>query len=228
MVRVLAGRAHGLVPAPRHPGRPAPATPPREERAVALRTRHGRRRVPLPLGLGRAGGHRQPGRLRPDRARQGVGGVARLLRPADQRALRALRHRAGGRRDEDDDGLLARRPTARTRSGERRARCCACTGGSPPTRWRCSRCRRRTPSSRSPARCSHPSSPTSCATTTSPRASASRYRRQDEVGTPWCVTVDFDSLEDNAVTVRDRDTTEQVRVPIGDLVAELRRRSGED
>ena len=41
-----------------------------------------------------------------------------------------------------------------------------------------------------------------------------RYRRQDEVGTPWCVTVDFDSLEDDAVTVRDRDTTEQVRVPI--------------
>ena len=44
-----------------------------------------------------------------------------------------------------------------------------------------------------------------------------RYRRQDEVGTPWCVTVDFDSLEDDAVTVRDRDTTEQVRVPIADL-----------
>jgi glycyl-tRNA synthetase len=55
-----------------------------------------------------------------------------------------------------------------------------------------------------------------------------RYRRQDEVGTPWCVTVDFDSLEDNAVTVRDRDSTEQVRVPIDGLVAELRRRTGEE
>ena len=54
-----------------------------------------------------------------------------------------------------------------------------------------------------------------------------RYRRQDEVGTPWCVTVDFDSLEDRAVTVRDRDTTEQVRVPIAGLVSELRRRSGQ-
>ena len=53
-----------------------------------------------------------------------------------------------------------------------------------------------------------------------------RYRRQDEVGTPWCVTVDFDSLEDDAVTVRDRDSTEQVRVPIADLVAELHRRTG--
>ena len=51
-----------------------------------------------------------------------------------------------------------------------------------------------------------------------------RYRRQDEVGTPWCVTVDFDSLEDGAVTVRDRDTTEQVRIPIDGLLAELRRR----
>ncbi len=55
-----------------------------------------------------------------------------------------------------------------------------------------------------------------------------RYRRQDEVGTPWCVTVDFDSLEDNAVTVRDRDTTEQVRVPIDGLVAELRGRTDEN
>jgi len=52
-----------------------------------------------------------------------------------------------------------------------------------------------------------------------------RYRRQDEVGTPWCVTVDFDSLEDHAVTVRDRDTTEQVRVPLDGLVAELRSRA---
>ena len=44
-----------------------------------------------------------------------------------------------------------------------------------------------------------------------------RYRRQDEVGTPFCVTVDFDTLEDNAVTVRDRDTMEQVRIPIAEL-----------
>ncbi|GAA1000342.1 glycine--tRNA ligase [Subtercola frigoramans] len=41
-----------------------------------------------------------------------------------------------------------------------------------------------------------------------------RYRRQDEIGTPYCVTVDFDSLEDNAVTVRDRDSMKQERVPI--------------
>jgi glycyl-tRNA synthetase len=51
-----------------------------------------------------------------------------------------------------------------------------------------------------------------------------RYRRQDEVGTPWCVTIDFDSLEDDGVTVRDRDSTDQVRVPVDGLLDELRRR----
>ena len=44
-----------------------------------------------------------------------------------------------------------------------------------------------------------------------------RYRRQDEIGTPYCVVVDFDSLEDNSVTIRDRDTTEQRRVAVADL-----------
>ena len=53
-----------------------------------------------------------------------------------------------------------------------------------------------------------------------------RYRRQDEIGTPYCVTVDFDSLEDNCVTIRERDTTEQKRVAIADLVGELGQRLG--
>jgi glycyl-tRNA synthetase len=53
-----------------------------------------------------------------------------------------------------------------------------------------------------------------------------RYRRQDEIGTPLCVTIDFDSLEDGAVTVRDRDSTEQVRVPIDGLLAEIGARLG--
>jgi len=44
-----------------------------------------------------------------------------------------------------------------------------------------------------------------------------RYRRQDEIGTPFCVTVDFQSLEDNQVTVRDRDSMNQIRVPIAEL-----------
>ena len=48
-----------------------------------------------------------------------------------------------------------------------------------------------------------------------------RYRRQDEIGTPYCVTFDFDSLEDNCVTVRERDSMEQVRLPIAELPAFL-------
>jgi glycyl-tRNA synthetase len=48
-----------------------------------------------------------------------------------------------------------------------------------------------------------------------------RYRRQDEIGTPFCVTVDFESLEDRAVTVRERDSTAQVRIPIADVPAHI-------
>ena len=44
-----------------------------------------------------------------------------------------------------------------------------------------------------------------------------RYRRQDEIGTPYCITVDFDTLEDNCVTIRDRDTMQQERIKISDL-----------
>ena len=46
-----------------------------------------------------------------------------------------------------------------------------------------------------------------------------RYRRQDEIGTPYCVTYDFDSVNDNCVTVRERDSMEQVRLPIAELTA---------
>ena len=45
-----------------------------------------------------------------------------------------------------------------------------------------------------------------------------RYRRQDEIGTPYCITYDFDSETDGCVTVRDRDSMEQERVKIDDLV----------
>jgi glycyl-tRNA synthetase len=52
-------------------------------------------------------------------------------------------------------------------------------------------------------------------------AIARRYRRQDEIGTPYCVTVDFDSLEDQAVTVRERDSMKQERIGIDALVGYL-------
>ena len=44
-----------------------------------------------------------------------------------------------------------------------------------------------------------------------------RYRRADEIGTPYCITIDFDTLDDNMVTIRDRDTMEQVRVSIDEV-----------
>ena len=49
-----------------------------------------------------------------------------------------------------------------------------------------------------------------------------RYRRQDEIGTPFCVTIDYDSLEDQTVTIRDRDTMSQVRVKTDEIVPVLR------
>ena len=51
-----------------------------------------------------------------------------------------------------------------------------------------------------------------------------RYRRQDEIGTPFCITVDFDTLEDDAVTIRERDTMEQSRVPLSGVTAYLAER----
>ena len=48
-----------------------------------------------------------------------------------------------------------------------------------------------------------------------------RYRRQDEIGTPWCVTIDHESVENRTVTVRDRDSLSQERLAVADLAAEL-------
>jgi glycyl-tRNA synthetase len=53
-----------------------------------------------------------------------------------------------------------------------------------------------------------------------------RYRRQDETGTPLCVTIDFDSLEDNQVTIRERDSMDQIRVPIKEVVSHLQEKLG--
>jgi len=53
-----------------------------------------------------------------------------------------------------------------------------------------------------------------------------RYRRQDEIGTPFCVTVDFESLEDKQVTIRERDSMAQTRVPIAELVPALKEKLG--
>ncbi|MCA8957950.1 MAG: glycine--tRNA ligase, partial [Planctomycetes bacterium] len=51
-----------------------------------------------------------------------------------------------------------------------------------------------------------------------------RYRRQDEIGTPWCITVDGDTASDGTVTLRDRDSLEQVRIPADEVAGEIARR----
>lgn len=51
-----------------------------------------------------------------------------------------------------------------------------------------------------------------------------RYRRMDEIGTPFCITVDGDTMTADTVTVRDRDTLEQIRVPVTELVEHIRGR----
>ncbi len=51
-----------------------------------------------------------------------------------------------------------------------------------------------------------------------------RYRRQDEIGTPFCITIDYDSLDDNSVTLRDRDTMEQIRIKIDDINKTIKRK----
>ena len=56
-----------------------------------------------------------------------------------------------------------------------------------------------------------------CATMTKQEVQEKDNRRQDEVGTPYCITVDFDTLEDNTVTIRDRDTMEQIRININEI-----------
>jgi glycyl-tRNA synthetase len=51
-----------------------------------------------------------------------------------------------------------------------------------------------------------------------------RYRRQDEIGTPWCFTVDYQTKEDGTVTVRDRDSMDQQRIPLAELVGWIKSR----
>ena len=51
-----------------------------------------------------------------------------------------------------------------------------------------------------------------------------RYRRQDEIGTPLCITYDFESEGDGCVTIRDRDTMEQIKLPIGELRAYIEKK----
>ena len=108
-------------------------------------------------------------------------------------------------------------------AGEQRTRAASCTRA-----WR----RSRSPCCRSCARTASPSSPTRSSSALRGQLQAEydeggsigkRYRRQDEIGTPFCVTIDHQSLEDRTVTVRDRDSLAQERVAVDELPARPRR-----
>ena len=156
---------------------------PRRRRAVALLGRHLRRRVPLPVGMGRARGHRQPHRLRPEPARQALGRAARVLRPGQRRALRPPRDRAGGRGDPHDDGVPARR----LRRGGGAGRAADRSAAAPPDRAvpgrRAAAVEERAPGagSREVFDMVKPHFMTEYDET---QSIGRRYRRQDEIGTP--------------------------------------------
>ena len=186
-------------------------------------SRHERRRVPVPDRLVGARGHRQPRQLRPDPARGVLGREARVLRPGDRRALRPARDRAGRRRRPRD----ARVPRRRLRRGGGRGRAAdgaaSCTrAGAGEGRGAAARAQGR------PARAGARGLRASCARVQAEYdeggSIGKRYRRQDEIGTPWCVTIDHQTLEDRTVTVRDRDSLAQERVAIDELAGELARR----
>ena len=104
--------------------------------------------------------------------------------------------------------------------------CCDSTRASRRSRSRCSRCRRTSGSCRWPTRSPRSLRAHFMIDVDDAGSIGRRYRRQDEVGTPFCVTVDFDTLEDEAVTVRDRDTMNQERIPIPELLPILHERLG--
>ena len=108
-------------------------------------------------------------------------------------------------------------PTTRRRSRARPAPSSSSTRGWRRSRSPCCRSCARTASPSSRARSSAPSAASMQAEYDEGGSIGKRYRRQDEIGTPWCVTIDHQSLEDRTVTLRDRDSLAQERVAIDEL-----------
>ena len=175
----------------------------------------------LPDRLVRARGHRQPRRLRPHPAREVLGREARVRRHRHPGALRPARDRAGGRRRRARSSRCSATPTTRRRSRAGRARCCACTRRSRPSRWPCCRSSTATacPSWRASSTrgCARRSPPSTTRAARSAGATAARTRS----ARPGAITVDGQTTEDRTVTLRDRDSLEQVRVPMDDVADEL-------
>ena len=225
VVRVLVAGAVPLVHRPRYPGVDAAHPAARSRRALALLGGHERPRVRVPLGLGRARRHREPHRLRPRAAREVLGRRPHVLRPGSRPALPAVRDRARVGRRPRHARLPPRRVPRGRSEGEKRTvlRLDPRLAPNQVAVLPLSRNEKLVPlaSDIAAALRRHFMIDVDDA-----GSIGKRYRRQDEVGTPLCVTVDFDSLDDAAVTVRDRDTMEQARVPIDHLVAYVRDRLG--
>ena len=198
--------------------------------ALALLERHERHRVPVSDRVAGARGRREPRRLRPDATHAGVGHEARVRRPG-RRALHAVRDRAGGldRADLRRDALRRVR-----RGGRRRARADrhapasvgrAGEGGGAAARSRATKAW----STRARALFEELRRRHTVEYDDSGQIGR-RYRRQDEIGTPWAFTIDDQTLEDETVTVRDRDSLSQERLPISGVAAwlddALQRRGG--
>ena len=195
----------------------------RRRGALALLVRHQRRRVPVPDRLVGARGRRQPRQLRPHPARAVLAREARVEGPADRPGLPPARDRAGRRPRPDVLALLCEAYDTDEIGGEQRTVL-------------------RLHPSMAPIKVAvlpllrkdgHPEKAREIYEDLRRRMSAEydeggnigkRYRRQDEIGTPFAVTIDHQTLEDDTVTLRDRDSLAQERVAVAELADELERR----
>ena len=149
------------------------------------------------------------------RHQEASGREPRVLRPRDRGALHPVDHRDGRRAPTVPRSRSSSTPTARRRSAARSGSSLGAAPGSravqgcgPAAAEEAARDRRAVPQASGPTSRRH-----TMAVYDDTAAIGKLYRRQDEIGTPWCVTVDVESLEDGAVTVRDRDSMTQERVP---------------
>jgi hypothetical protein len=196
VVRVLVRRARSTGTCARHPGVDVAAAGPRRRRAEPLLERHVRRGVLVPVGLGRARGHRPAHRLRPHPARDALGRAARLLRPGQRRAVRAPRDRARCGRHPHHGGV----PVGGVRRGRRERRdphrAAAAPAPGPLQGGRAAAVEEGHPHPAGPGGVRHSWPTATWSTTTRPRPSAAAIGARTRSGTPLCVTVDFDSLDD--------------------------------
>ena len=193
----------------------APLPRARPGRAGALREEGDRRRVPLPVRLEGARGHPQPRRLRPVATPARASGEnLEYFDPAtEEHFIPCIVETAAGRIDRPRSRSSST-PTARRRSAARSASSLALHPELAPYKVAVLPLLKKRPEI---VELCHKIQADlqrhTMAVYDDTAAIGKLYRRQDEIGTPWCVTVDVESLEDGAVTVRDRDSMAQERVP---------------